>query len=277
MHDGALVTSGGRILSVTGLGATVPEARARAYEAVELVRFDGARYRRDIAVGWPAGCRSAMNAARLGSRKSVHGLHGASTFVAFAGIGLVLWLGAGARRQPRCRRFGARRDGDGRAEVPDVAEPAVGGRAGVAGPTARGLRRRLQRAIAPRGSKCSVQEAVDGSDMMLVEPRGKDSTAEVRSWSIPACVGCMFDAVCAYFPREATAVSVGLPASRARPACGRRGSRARSCGSAPSAARRSRSSSSSRAARTAGRGVTRARARPASATRYSPTGGASKH
>ena len=43
------MTSGGRILSVTGLGPTVPEARARAYEAVELVRFDGARYRRDIA------------------------------------------------------------------------------------------------------------------------------------------------------------------------------------------------------------------------------------
>src|SRR6185369_9064767 len=49
LHDGGLVTSGGRILSITGLGATVPDARARAYEAVDLVRFDGARYRRDIA------------------------------------------------------------------------------------------------------------------------------------------------------------------------------------------------------------------------------------
>ena len=46
---------------------------------------------------------------------------------------------------------------------------------------------------------------------MVVEPRGKGSTPTVRSWSIPACVGCMFDAVCAYFPREAKAVSVGLP------------------------------------------------------------------
>jgi hypothetical protein len=69
----------------------------------------------------------------------------------------------------------------------------------------------LQRAIAPRGWTCGVQEAVDGSDVMVVEPRRKGSTAEVRSWSIPACVGCMFDAVCAYFPREAKAVSVGLP------------------------------------------------------------------
>jgi phosphoribosylamine--glycine ligase len=44
-----LVTSGGRILSVTGLGPTVSEARASAYAAVALVGFDGARYRRDIA------------------------------------------------------------------------------------------------------------------------------------------------------------------------------------------------------------------------------------
>jgi hypothetical protein len=69
----------------------------------------------------------------------------------------------------------------------------------------------LQRVIAPRGWRCSVQEAVNGSDVMVVEPRGKGSVAEVRSWSIPACVGCMFDAVCAYFTHEARAVSVGLP------------------------------------------------------------------
>ena len=48
-RDGALVTSGGRILSVTALGATVPEARRLAYTAVDLVSFDGARHRRDIA------------------------------------------------------------------------------------------------------------------------------------------------------------------------------------------------------------------------------------
>ncbi len=49
LHDGSLVTNGGRILSVTGLGATVPEARARAYDAVGKVSFEGARFRRDIA------------------------------------------------------------------------------------------------------------------------------------------------------------------------------------------------------------------------------------
>jgi phosphoribosylamine---glycine ligase len=49
MRDGQLVTSGGRILNVTGLGDTLEQARARAYEACERVSFDGARFRRDIA------------------------------------------------------------------------------------------------------------------------------------------------------------------------------------------------------------------------------------
>jgi phosphoribosylamine---glycine ligase len=49
VRDGQLVTSGGRILNVTGLGDTLEEARARAYEACERISFRGARYRRDIA------------------------------------------------------------------------------------------------------------------------------------------------------------------------------------------------------------------------------------
>jgi phosphoribosylamine--glycine ligase len=49
VRDGQLVTSGGRILNVTGLGDTLEQARARAYEACERVSFDGARFRRDIA------------------------------------------------------------------------------------------------------------------------------------------------------------------------------------------------------------------------------------
>jgi phosphoribosylamine---glycine ligase len=49
MRDGQLVTSGGRILNVTGLGDTLEEARARAYEACERISFRGARFRRDIA------------------------------------------------------------------------------------------------------------------------------------------------------------------------------------------------------------------------------------
>jgi phosphoribosylamine--glycine ligase len=45
----ALVTNGGRILNVTGLGSTVGEARGRAYAACEQISFPNMRYRRDIA------------------------------------------------------------------------------------------------------------------------------------------------------------------------------------------------------------------------------------
>jgi phosphoribosylamine---glycine ligase len=48
-EDGALVTAGGRVLTVTALGPTIPEARRRAYEATEKISWPGRRYRRDIA------------------------------------------------------------------------------------------------------------------------------------------------------------------------------------------------------------------------------------
>jgi phosphoribosylamine--glycine ligase len=48
-RDGRVITRGGRILSVTATADTIPAARDRAYEAVELVSFEGARFRRDIA------------------------------------------------------------------------------------------------------------------------------------------------------------------------------------------------------------------------------------
>jgi phosphoribosylamine--glycine ligase len=46
---GRVRTSGGRVLAVTALGDDLADARARAYAAAELVRFDGVHYRRDIA------------------------------------------------------------------------------------------------------------------------------------------------------------------------------------------------------------------------------------
>jgi len=49
--DGQLVTSGGRILGVTGTGSDLAAARELAYAAVEEIALDGARYRRDIARG----------------------------------------------------------------------------------------------------------------------------------------------------------------------------------------------------------------------------------
>jgi phosphoribosylamine--glycine ligase len=49
VRDGRVITNGGRILSVTATGETIREARRRAYAAVDLVSFDGAQYRSDIA------------------------------------------------------------------------------------------------------------------------------------------------------------------------------------------------------------------------------------
>ena len=44
-----LLTNGGRVLCVTALGDSVKVARARAYEALEGIRFEGMQYRKDIA------------------------------------------------------------------------------------------------------------------------------------------------------------------------------------------------------------------------------------
>ena len=46
--DNETVTSGGRVLGVTALGATLKEARANAYKACEWVSFDGQYMRHDI-------------------------------------------------------------------------------------------------------------------------------------------------------------------------------------------------------------------------------------
>jgi phosphoribosylamine---glycine ligase len=46
--DGALVTSGGRVLTVTALGDPLRVAQQRAYAALEPIRFDGMQLRRDI-------------------------------------------------------------------------------------------------------------------------------------------------------------------------------------------------------------------------------------
>ena len=48
-QDGRIVTSGGRVLGVTALGATIHEARKKAYEAAGWVHFDNKYMRHDIA------------------------------------------------------------------------------------------------------------------------------------------------------------------------------------------------------------------------------------
>ncbi len=46
---GAVLSSGGRVLSVTAVGATLAEARRRAYALVDTVHLDGGQHRGDIA------------------------------------------------------------------------------------------------------------------------------------------------------------------------------------------------------------------------------------
>ncbi len=48
LKDGSVVTSGGRVLCVTALGATVGAAQKRAYEVVRTISWTGAQYRTDI-------------------------------------------------------------------------------------------------------------------------------------------------------------------------------------------------------------------------------------
>ena len=49
-RDDTVVTAGGRVLAVSAIGATVAEARDRAYEACDLISFEGKTCRRDVAL-----------------------------------------------------------------------------------------------------------------------------------------------------------------------------------------------------------------------------------
>jgi phosphoribosylamine--glycine ligase len=46
---GGIVTAGGRVLNVVGLGDDVATARAVAYDAAESIEFEGKQMRGDIA------------------------------------------------------------------------------------------------------------------------------------------------------------------------------------------------------------------------------------
>ena len=48
--DGELVTAGGRVLNVTGLGNDLAAAREAAYAAADMIEFRGKQLRRDIAL-----------------------------------------------------------------------------------------------------------------------------------------------------------------------------------------------------------------------------------
>jgi phosphoribosylamine---glycine ligase len=50
-RDGELVTNGGRVFAVSATGASVAEARARAYDAADRIEWEGRHRRGDIAAG----------------------------------------------------------------------------------------------------------------------------------------------------------------------------------------------------------------------------------
>lgn len=56
-EDGNVMTNGGRLLGVTGIGADIESAREKAYRAVEQIHYEGKHYRTDIA-------EKALKAAR---------------------------------------------------------------------------------------------------------------------------------------------------------------------------------------------------------------------
>jgi phosphoribosylamine--glycine ligase len=49
IKDGQVVTNGGRVLGVTGIGASIAQAKLQAYTAVKRIRWEGAWCRKDIA------------------------------------------------------------------------------------------------------------------------------------------------------------------------------------------------------------------------------------
>jgi phosphoribosylamine--glycine ligase len=60
LDDGSIVTNGGRVLNVTAIGESFEAAQTLAYQAVELINFEGKQYRHDIGSRALKG-RSAWN------------------------------------------------------------------------------------------------------------------------------------------------------------------------------------------------------------------------
>ena len=59
IKDGVLHSSGGRVLTVTGLGIDLAEARAKAYQVISGISLRGSHYRSDIALKASVGQVSA--------------------------------------------------------------------------------------------------------------------------------------------------------------------------------------------------------------------------
>ncbi|HEB70624.1 MAG TPA: phosphoribosylamine--glycine ligase [Desulfobulbus sp.] len=96
------VTAGGRVLGVTAIGSTLQEALDRAYKAVDVIRWDGRYFRRDI--GHRALRRGSKNKGPqvgivMGSDSDLPIMQAAGDFLEFAGIEYELRISS-AHRTP---------------------------------------------------------------------------------------------------------------------------------------------------------------------------------
>ncbi|MCF6188650.1 MAG: 5-(carboxyamino)imidazole ribonucleotide mutase, partial [Desulfobulbaceae bacterium] len=108
------VTAGGRVLGVTAIGSTLQEALDRAYKAVDVIRWDGRYFRRDI--GHRALSRGDKNKGPLvgivmGSDSDLPVMQAAGDFLESAGIEYELRISS-AHRTPEQAAEYARTAGD---------------------------------------------------------------------------------------------------------------------------------------------------------------------
>ncbi|WP_394940114.1 phosphoribosylamine--glycine ligase [Psychromicrobium sp. YIM B11713] len=71
-EEGKLVSAGGRVLAVVGLGEDLVEARERAYDGMALIQLEGGQYRQDIAAkaAWGKVELPQQNASRQAASRS---------------------------------------------------------------------------------------------------------------------------------------------------------------------------------------------------------------
>lgn len=103
---GGVVTSGGRVLAVTGMGATFAEALDAAYEGTERVKFSPCHFRRDI------GHRARTAPLRVGVLASGRGtalqavIDAAAAGAVNAAVALIVTNRKGAPVRERARKHG---------------------------------------------------------------------------------------------------------------------------------------------------------------------------
>jgi len=70
MEDRRIVTAGGRVLTIVGIGPTFQDAIDRAYQGVSAIKFEGMQYRRDIGDKALATQRSSQAVRSSGENKN---------------------------------------------------------------------------------------------------------------------------------------------------------------------------------------------------------------